>query len=1308
MLSWGEVPAPDFAGYKVWASTEGPEFAPSPTTLKYSGVNNQATFADLTLDRTWHFKVAAYDSFGADELSYAGTSIELSGTNVFDTEAPASPVGLTVAREGLDPTFSALIATWAPNTESDLSHYLVRFRKEGVSETVVYPAYTPAFRAEGFKSAVTYQVSLAATDKWGNTSDWSTEVPVNAVSDNTPPAAPTNQQIVCSFRAAFLTWENPTDLDFSHCEVYAGASNDVAQAEGIGESADGALTDVLSGYGEEKYYWIRAVDLAGNVSPWAGPVTASAGRVQVVDLEDFAVDASKLFTKIPVVDGDVWQDQQGGEEVSWNAHRLFFNGVKYDITTGTTGNKYVYWTFGASTYSTSAAYPALGDNDFLIATNVGGFHSLAWNSLANEVIGSAHIQQAAIKDAHVENLTGDKIRVGTLHGDRVITDTLDAQAIKTGTLTADRIVSFGAGVSIDGFIEPNKDGSGNPNPGEFTVGTWNDDGSKKYGTHQITVQVAGVPYLITGGMVAGDEAGRKSTMLMFTTDPSRFDGLAYLDSCSHIFQTYQLNGQWYMDDNAIGTEGTGGVPFAFNGSTDFIIGTFGWDDNGNIVNWQPALTAQTAISGNRITTGVLDASLVSIKGAAGETLIGGGKIILTDETLQTKVAPGLIEVKGGSGKTLADWVHAGGDGTLIDGGNLFTGSVTAESLQIGMQPNLLRKGVDCFDLLPDGVVFPKGASVEFGSVTDAQAYSGGKSLKARVYSATSPDIYLGDTSDDYHIPLFGGQSYILSGYAWTDSGAPVSGALVIHTSDGGAIEAAPFTGLVSGDGRVRVHGRFTLPVEVNAGLAGVRLTTADSTVYFDCLQLEAAVSNVTFPGPWRPSGITTIDGGLLRANSLSGDCIRADSSIIIGKLDGTSDYVVLDGSDGTLKTYKYIAGAMRQYRSLTRRESGIANSGVEVTIPGYFEAQPDIQVSINTLASYDPDYAGQRQTWSCRAEGIQEATEGKWAFMPVARLELGAASGATAVNQTATTSSNSYTSPEYETPNNTSEVTVTAQLKSVRGTGTLGSYYYRKVDWRVGYCLSSGGTYLWTGWRSKSLGATLNAVADSFPLTLPSSGKWYIKIEYLAADAGGTFATGVDPYLYEEETINTIQSEVSTTVSSAAYWPGDTEDTDAASLPFAFNSYAPPSGYSIYNVTYDYQYAYYLNCIKEGLNNTPYPYTSATVAGAGYSHTVTHEGTEGNSELTSWSQKTVTSSSFDQNYLSGSLNTSATASLNVSWSNSEAKLKLKGGSATIQSKKLQTNSTTPSNDYAFQSYTYTLSSAQILASGVLNWIAIGE
>jgi len=51
---------------------------------------------------------------------------------------------------------------------------------------------------------------------------------------------------------------------------------------------------------------------------------------------------------------------------------------------------------------------------------------------------------------------------------------------------------------------------------------------------------------------------------------------------------------------------------------------------------------------------------------------------------------------------------------------------------------------------------------------------------------------------------------------------------------------------------------------------------------------------------------------------------------------------------------------------------------------------------------------------------------------------------------------------------------------------------------------------------------------------------------------------------------------------------------------------------------------------------------------------------------------------------------------------------ISGMQAVVKTRKAQVNSTTASNTFTFNSYTFALTSAQVLATGTLNWIAIGE
>jgi len=153
-------------------------------------------------------------------------------------------------------------------------------------------------------------------------------------------------------------------------------------------------------------------------------------NITPTDIQDFAVSASKIFTKIPIIEADSWANNSPSSlYVSWNAHWLFYNGNKYNINASNTNNKYIYWRMdNPSNYQTSDAAPIRDDTTFIICMNILGTHNIAWNSIANQVIGTAYILDAAITNVKIEDLAVTNAKIHDLN----------AYKITSGTLTVER------------------------------------------------------------------------------------------------------------------------------------------------------------------------------------------------------------------------------------------------------------------------------------------------------------------------------------------------------------------------------------------------------------------------------------------------------------------------------------------------------------------------------------------------------------------------------------------------------------------------------------------------------------------------------------------------------------------------------------------------------------------------------------------------------------------------------------------------------------------------------------------------------
>ena len=135
------------------------------------------------------------------------------------------------------------------------------------------------------------------------------------------------------------------------------------------------------------------------------------GSVIANSIADAAMDASKFNTKQLILTGDIWNDNTpSGGYVSWNAHKLFYDGQEYTINSGFTNKKYIVWRKDTSKVAyqayTQAEFDgiALKDYDWVIAVNNNGIHDIAWYSrLARQFIASVFIADAAIKTAKIED-----------------------------------------------------------------------------------------------------------------------------------------------------------------------------------------------------------------------------------------------------------------------------------------------------------------------------------------------------------------------------------------------------------------------------------------------------------------------------------------------------------------------------------------------------------------------------------------------------------------------------------------------------------------------------------------------------------------------------------------------------------------------------------------------------------------------------------------------------------------------------------------------------------------------------------------
>lgn len=310
-----------------------------------------------------------------------------------------------------------LVLDWTKTTETDFDYYLLKlngFEKKLADNSYVYTIDENKKDNTTADASVTY--SIQVIDVFGNIS-----TAVTGTATNTAPAPTASIISEGWMKSAQFTWAPSTELDFSHFLYRLQVDSDGwgGWTEGAGTFIHRPLTVAeVAAHGSEVevYIEVKVVDSYNQESSVVSSNVTTLGlNVSPTDIADFAITASKIFTKIPIISGDSWTDNSPiAGKVAWNQHTLYYNGAAYTIAASNTSYKYIYWDGSSSAYTASDTNPGLTDGQFVISTNVSGVHDLAWNAIANEVIGTAYIQNLAVSDAKISNLSVAKLTAGEI------------------------------------------------------------------------------------------------------------------------------------------------------------------------------------------------------------------------------------------------------------------------------------------------------------------------------------------------------------------------------------------------------------------------------------------------------------------------------------------------------------------------------------------------------------------------------------------------------------------------------------------------------------------------------------------------------------------------------------------------------------------------------------------------------------------------------------------------------------------------------------------------------------------------------
>ena len=103
---------------------------------------------------------------------------------------------------------------------------------------------------------------------------------------------------------------------------------------------------------DTKSFWVRAVDFAGNKSPFTDVggsnsidgLTLTLGVATATDIDDFEISMTSGFAdSIALVPSDPFRDDISNGKIIWDEHILYNDGTGYIVEAGETTNGYVWW-----------------------------------------------------------------------------------------------------------------------------------------------------------------------------------------------------------------------------------------------------------------------------------------------------------------------------------------------------------------------------------------------------------------------------------------------------------------------------------------------------------------------------------------------------------------------------------------------------------------------------------------------------------------------------------------------------------------------------------------------------------------------------------------------------------------------------------------------------------------------------------------------------------------------------------------------------------------------------------------------------
>lgn len=237
----------------------------------------------------------------------------------------------------------ALLVAWTSSAFAFLIAHEVQWRVVGAADwnSAEVPVGTNRFVIAPVLIGTAYEVRVRGVTGIARGA-WSTNSTGTGVVDTTAPDAPTGLTATGTTRGVSVAWTMPTATDLAAVEVWENTTSSTSGRYFVGETRGTGFVRTGIDPNVTRHYWVRARDLSGNLSAYAGPSSATSALVVANDIQTSAVETLKIADEaVTTFTGHIRTDTIYGNGAFQNVLEFSFNSP-----TARTGMVQMQWDVG--------------------------------------------------------------------------------------------------------------------------------------------------------------------------------------------------------------------------------------------------------------------------------------------------------------------------------------------------------------------------------------------------------------------------------------------------------------------------------------------------------------------------------------------------------------------------------------------------------------------------------------------------------------------------------------------------------------------------------------------------------------------------------------------------------------------------------------------------------------------------------------------------------------------------------------------------------------------------------------------------